>query len=178
MFVGVGSKRVKSLFEEARKHKPCIIFIDEIDAVARARGRNGQAGGGNDERESTLNQLLVQMDGFGTSDEVVVLGGTNRVDILDKAILRPGRFDRQIQVGLPDIRGRKEIFMVHLESIHLEGNIEEVASRMASLSPGFSGAQIANLCNEAAIFAARRDGESVSQEDFEKVRTNVTGTTC
>jgi AFG3 family protein len=173
MFVGVGSKRVKSLFEEARKHKPCIIFIDEIDAVARARGKNAQTGGGNDERESTLNQLLVQMDGFGTSDEVVVLGGTNRVDILDKAILRPGRFDRQIQVGLPDIAGRKDIFMVHLQSINLEGDMSEVASRMASLTPGFSGAQIANICNEAAIFAARRDGESVSQVDFEKASDRI-----
>merc|ERR1719287_120861 len=158
MFVGVGPSRVRDLFKEARANAPCIIFIDEIDAVGRKRGRGG-FGGGNDERENTLNQMLVEMDGFNPSSGVVVLAGTNRVDILDKALTRPGRFDRQIVVDKPDIKGRKAIFEVHLKPLNLAGPIEEYSGRLAGLTPGMAGADIANLCNEAAIVAARRKGE-------------------
>jgi AFG3 family protein len=174
MFVGVGPSRVRDLFKEARANAPCIIFIDEIDAVGRQRGRGGQ-GGGNDERENTLNQLLVEMDGFNTSTGVVVLAGTNRVDILDQALTRPGRFDRQIEVDRPDLAGRKEIFEVHLQGLTLEDDLEEYAGRLAGLTPGFAGADIANICNEAAIVAARRKGESVSMKDFEKATDRIIG---
>jgi AFG3 family protein len=174
MFVGVGPSRVRDLFKEARANAPCIVFIDEIDAVGRQRGRGG-FGGGNDERENTLNQLLVEMDGFSPSTGVVVLAGTNRVDILDKALTRPGRFDRQITVDLPDLRGRKEVFMIHLKGIKLEGEAQDMAGRMAGLTPGFSGADIANVCNEAAIVAARRKGESVTMDDFERATDRIVG---
>jgi AFG3 family protein len=165
---------VRDLFKEARANAPCIVFIDEIDAVGRQRGRGG-FGGGNDERENTLNQLLVEMDGFSPSTGVVVLAGTNRVDILDKALTRPGRFDRQITVDLPDLRGRKEVFMIHLKGIKLEGEAQDMAGRMAGLTPGFSGADIANVCNEAAIVAARRKGESVTMDDFERATDRIVG---
>jgi len=174
MFVGVGPSRVRDLFKEARANAPCIVFIDEIDAVGRQRGRGGM-GGGNDERENTLNQLLVEMDGFSPSTGVVVLAGTNRADILDKALTRPGRFDRQITVDLPDLKGRREVFMIHLRGIKLEGKSEDVAGRLAGLTPGFAGADIANICNEAAIVAARRKGESVTMEDFEKATDRIIG---
>lgn len=174
MFVGVGPSRVRDLFANARKESPCIIFIDEIDAVARARGKGGFSGG-NDERENTLNQLLVEMDGFSTKEGVVVLAGTNRIDILDQAILRPGRFDRQIKVDLPDIKGRKEIFDVHLRELHVDGDKNDVAQRMAALSPGFSGAQIANICNEAAILAARKGLEKINMECFDGAIDRVIG---
>jgi AFG3 family protein len=173
MFVGVGPSRVRDLFKEARENAPCIIFIDEIDAVGRQRGRGGV--GGNDERENTLNQLLVEMDGFDTTTGVVVLAGTNRIDILDQALTRPGRFDRQITVDRPDLKGRKEIFEVHLQGITLEDSIEDVAGRLAGLTPGFAGADIANICNEAAIVAARRKANSVSIEDFEKATDRIIG---
>jgi AFG3 family protein len=173
MFVGVGPSRVRDLFKEARENAPCIIFIDEIDAVGRQRGRGGL--GGNDERENTLNQLLVEMDGFNPSAGVVVLAGTNRVDILDQALTRPGRFDRQITIDKPDLNGRKQIFMVHLDGLVLEENSDEIAGRLAGLTPGFAGADIANLCNEAAIVAARRKGESVSMDDFEKATDRIVG---
>ena len=174
MFVGVGPSRVRDLFKEARANAPCIVFIDEIDAVGRQRGRGG-FGGGNDERENTLNQLLVEMDGFSPSAGVVVLAGTNRVDILDKALTRPGRFDRQITVDLPDLRGRKEVFLIHLNGIKLEGEAEDIAGRLGGLTPGFAGADIANVCNEAAIVAARRKADSVTMEDFEKAIDRIIG---
>lgn len=174
MFVGVGPSRVRDLFREARANAPCIVFIDEIDAVARARSK-GSFSGGNDERENTLNQLLVEMDGFNSSEGVVVLAGTNRADILDKAILRPGRFDRQITVDKPDIKGRREIFKVHLKGLHLDGNVDDFARRMAALTPGFAGAEIANICNEAAIVAARRNGKSIIFKDFEEATDRVIG---
>jgi len=174
MFVGVGPSRVRDLFKEARQNSPCIVFIDEIDAVGRQRGRGGFSGG-NDERENTLNQLLVEMDGFSSSTGVVVLAGTNRVDILDQALTRPGRFDRQITVDRPDLRGRKEIFLVHLKGITLEGDMEDFAGRLAGLTPGFAGADIANLCNEAAIVAARRKADSVTVADFEKATDRIIG---
>lgn len=174
MFVGVGPSRVRDLFKEARSNAPCIVFIDEIDAVGRQRGRGGFSGG-NDERENTLNQLLVEMDGFTPTTGIVVLAGTNRVDILDNALTRPGRFDRQIQVDKPDLKGRKDIFKVHLNGLTLEGEIEDYAGRLAGLTPGFAGADIANICNEAAIVAARRKGESVTIEDFEKATDRVVG---
>lgn len=174
MFVGVGPSRVRDLFREARANAPCIVFIDEIDAVARSRSK-GTFSGGNDERENTLNQLLVEMDGFNSSEGVVVLAGTNRADILDKAILRPGRFDRQITVDKPDIKGRREIFKVHLKGLHLDGNVDDFARRMAALTPGFAGAEIANICNEAAIVAARRNGKSILFKDFEEATDRVIG---
>jgi len=174
MFVGVGPSRVRDLFKEARANAPCIIFIDEIDAVGRQRGRGGM-GGGNDERENTLNQLLVEMDGFSTSTGVVCLAGTNRVDILDKALTRPGRFDRQITVDLPDLKGRREVFLIHLRGIKLDGEASDVAGRLAGLTPGFAGADIANVCNEAAIVAARRKGDSVTMDDFEKATDRIIG---
>ena len=173
MFVGVGPSRVRDLFKEARAEAPCIIFIDEIDAVGRKRGRGNM--GGNDERENTLNQLLVEMDGFSPSTGVVVLAGTNRVDILDEALTRPGRFDRQVQVDKPDLKGRQEIFMVHLQGIMLDGKPAEFAGRMAGLTPGFTGADIANICNEAAIVAARRAADSVTMDDFEKATDRIIG---
>jgi AFG3 family protein len=174
MFVGVGPSRVRDLFKEARANSPCIIFIDEIDAVGRQRGRGGFSGG-NDERENTLNQLLVEMDGFSPTTGIVVLAGTNRADVLDQALTRPGRFDRQVQVDLPDLRGRKDIFAVHLKGIKLEGPIESYAGRLAGLTPGFAGADIANICNEAAIVAARRKAESVSIADFDKATDRIIG---
>jgi AFG3 family protein len=173
MFVGVGPSRVRDLFKEARSNAPCIVFIDEIDAVGRQRGRGGL--GGNDERENTLNQMLVEMDGFTPSIGVVVLAGTNRIDILDQALTRPGRFDRTIQVDKPDLQGRKEIFMVHLRGLTLEDEPKDIAGRLAGLTPGFAGADIANICNEAAIVAARRKGETVSMEDFSKAIDRVIG---
>jgi len=173
MFVGVGPSRVRDMFKEARESAPCIIFIDEIDAVGRQRGRGGM--GGNDERENTLNQLLVEMDGFNPTTGVVVLAGTNRVDILDQALTRPGRFDRQITLDRPDLKGRKEIFKVHLLGIVLEDDIEDVAGRLAGLTPGFAGADIANICNEAAIVAARRQADTVSMDDFEKATDRIIG---
>ncbi|EWM24473.1 Peptidase, FtsH [Nannochloropsis gaditana] len=172
MFVGVGPARVRDLFKEARESAPCIVFIDEIDAVGRQRGKGGFSGG-NDERENTLNQLLVEMDGFSPSTGVVVLAGTNRVDILDAALTRPGRFDRQIQVDRPDIKGRADIFKVHLKPVKLSTGLEEVANRMAALTPGFTGADIANICNEAAIVAARRNKTSVDLADFETATERI-----
>lgn len=174
MFVGVGPARVRDLFKQGRANAPCIIFIDEIDAVARARN-SGRMGGSNDERENTLNQLLVEMDGFNSQEGVVVLAGTNRADILDKAILRPGRFDRQITVDKPDIKGRRQIFKVHSQRLKLEGDIEDYARRMAALTPGFSGAEIANICNEAAIVAARRAAKAITYKDFEQAVDRVIG---
>ena len=150
MFVGVGPSRVRDLFANARKNTPCIIFIDEIDAIGKSRGK-GNFGGGNDERESTLNQILTEMDGFNTSEQVVVLAGTNRPDVLDKALLRPGRFDRHIAIDAPTISGRKQIFLVHLGKIVTDENMEYLTGRLAALTPGFSGADIANCCNEAAL---------------------------
>ena len=176
MFVGVGPSRVRDLFKEARKNAPSIVFIDEIDAVGRQRGRGGFSGGA-DERDNTLNQLLVEMDGFSPTTGVVVLAGTNRADILDQALTRPGRFDRQITVDRPDLAGRKEIFNVHLKGIRTaKGNDHgEFAGRLAGLTPGFSGADIANICNEAAIVAARRNATAVDLEDFEKATDRVIG---
>ena len=174
MFVGVGPSRVRDLFQQARDNAPCIIFIDEIDAVARARGKGNMAGG-NDERENTLNQLLVEMDGFSSTEGVVVLAGTNRVDILDKAILRPGRFDRQITVDKPDIAGRKEIFKVHMKKVKAKGDLSVYAQRLAALTPGFVGADIANICNEAAIVAARKSKSFVDMNDFEAAIDRVIG---
>ena len=175
MFVGVGASRVRDLFAKARKNAPSIIFIDEIDAVGKKRGKSQM--GGNDERESTLNQLLVEMDGFNTSTGVVVLAGTNRVDILDKALTRAGRFDRQIPIDRPDLEEREEIFQVHLRSIKLLPGLDskEVSHRMAALSPGMVGADIANMCNEAAIFAARRKAGFVELADFELASERVIG---
>jgi AFG3 family protein len=174
MFVGVGPSRVRDLFKEARANAPCIIFIDEIDAIGRQRGKGG-FGGSNDERESTLNQLLVEMDGFDASTNIVILAGTNRVDILDSALTRPGRFDRQIQVDKPDIKGRKAIFEVYLKGITLDGEAEQYSARLAALTPGFSGADISNICNEAAIIAARRNKTKVDIKDFETATERVIG---
>ncbi len=174
MFVGVGPSRVRDLFKQARANSPCIIFIDEIDAVGRKRQKGGFSGG-NDERESTLNQLLVEMDGFDPNSSIVVLAGTNRLDILDSALLRPGRFDRKITVENPDIKGRKAIFDVHLRDINLADKIETYSSRLAALTPGFSGADIANICNEAAILAARRNKTKVELVDFESATDRVIG---
>jgi len=173
MFVGVGPSRVRDMFKEARENAPCIIFIDEIDAVGRQRGRGGP--GGNDERENTLNQLLVEMDGFDSATNVIVLAGTNRVDVLDAALTRPGRFDRQIQVDKPDIKGRKAIFEVYLKGITLDGEVDLYAARLAALTPGFVGADIANICNEAAIVAARRDKNKVDMTDFETATDRIIG---
>ena len=175
MFVGVGPSRVRDLFKEARAHAPAIIFIDEIDAVGRARGKGMFGGGGNDERENTLNQLLVEMDGFDTTASLVVLAGTNRADILDAALTRAGRFDRQITVDKPDIQGRKAIFDVHLLGLTLAGPISDYSSRLAALTPGFVGADIANMCNEAAIVAARANKAKVELEDFEKATDRIIG---
>ena len=163
MFVGVGASRVRDLFRQAKEKAPCIIFIDEIDAVGRARGKNVMTGG-NDERESTLNQLLTEMDGFGTNSGVIILAATNRADVLDSALLRAGRFDRQIHVELPDLQERKEIFGVHLRNIKLSKNVD--VDFLAKQTPGFSGADIANVCNEAALIAARHDKKEVDKQDF------------
>ncbi len=169
MFVGVGASRVRDMFEQAKKSAPCIIFIDEIDAVGRHRGSG--MGGGNDEREQTLNQLLVEMDGFEGNEGVIVIAATNRADVLDKALLRPGRFDRQVQVGLPDIKGREQILKVHLRK--LPNTIGVDAHALARGTPGFSGAQLANLVNEAALFAARRNKRSVDMNDFEDAKDKL-----
>jgi cell division protease FtsH len=163
MFVGVGASRVRDLFKQAKEKSPSIIFIDEIDAVGRARGKNSMSGG-NDERENTLNQLLTEMDGFGTNSNVIVLAATNRADVLDKALMRAGRFDRQIFVDLPDIRERKEIFEVHLAPLKKVEGLD--TSFLAKQTPGFSGADIANVCNEAALIAARNNKEAVDKQDF------------
>ena len=163
MFVGVGAARVRDLFEQAKKSAPCIVFIDEIDAIGRARGKNAGFGG-NDERENTLNQLLTEMDGFQTNAGVIVLAATNRVDILDKALMRAGRFDRQIEIGLPDVKEREAIFEVHLRKLKLDEKLDR--EFLAKQTPGFAGADIANVCNEAALIAARNDKSAVTQEDF------------
>ena len=164
MFVGVGASRVRDLFRQAKEKAPAIIFIDEIDAVGRARGRNNMMGGGNDERESTLNQLLTEMDGFGSNSGVIILAATNRADVLDAALLRAGRFDRQIHVELPDLQERKEIFGVHLASIKIDKELD--INFLAKQTPGFSGADIANVCNEAALIAARNNHKLVTRQDF------------
>ncbi|XP_021278866.1 ATP-dependent zinc metalloprotease FTSH 10, mitochondrial-like [Herrania umbratica] len=174
MFVGVGPSRVRNLFQEARQCAPSIIFIDEIDAIGRARGRGGFSGS-NDERESTLNQLLVEMDGFGTTSGVVVIAGTNRPDILDKALLRPGRFDRQISIDKPDIKGREQIFQIYLKKIRLDNEPSFYSQRLAALTPGFAGADIANVCNEAALIAARSEGTQVTMEHFEAAIDRIIG---
>ena len=165
MFVGVGASRVRDLFRQAKEKAPAIVFIDEIDAVGRARGKNNMmGGGGNDERESTLNQLLTEMDGFGSNSGVIILAATNRADVLDAAILRAGRFDRQIHVELPDLQERKEIFGVHIAGIKIDNSLD--INFLAKQTPGFSGADIANVCNEAALIAARNDHKSVTRQDF------------
>ncbi|WOS37154.1 ATP-dependent zinc metalloprotease FtsH [Oligella urethralis] len=169
MFVGVGASRVRDMFETAKKHAPCIIFIDEIDAVGRQRGAG--VGGGNDEREQTLNQLLVEMDGFESGQSVIVIAATNRPDVLDPALLRPGRFDRQVVVSLPDVRGREQILKVHMRKVHVAPNVD--ASVIARGTPGFSGADLANLVNEAALFAARRNGRMVDMVDFEQAKDKI-----
>ena len=172
MFVGVGASRVRDLFEQAKRKAPCIVFIDEIDAIGRARGKNAGFSG-NDERENTLNQLLTEMDGFQTNAGVIVLAATNRADILDKALMRAGRFDRQIDVGLPDVKEREEIFNVHLRNIKLGGNIDRTF--LAKQTPGFSGADIANVCNEAALIAARKDKNCVERDDFMAAIDRIVG---
>lgn len=172
MFVGVGASRVRDLFEQAKQKAPCIVFIDEIDAIGRARGKNAGFSG-NDERENTLNQLLTEMDGFQTNAGVIVLAATNRADILDKALMRAGRFDRQIDVGLPDVKEREEIFNVHLRHIKLDGNIDRTF--LAKQTPGFSGADIANVCNEAALIAARSDKKCVERDDFMAAIDRIVG---
>ena len=173
MFVGVGASRVRDLFRQAKEKAPCIIFIDEIDAVGRARGKNGVIGGANDERESTLNQLLTEMDGFGTNSGVIILAATNRADVLDSALLRAGRFDRQIHVELPDVTERKDIFLVHLRPIKLSGDVD--VNFLAKQTPGFSGADIANVCNEAALIAARKDKKAVDKQDFMDAVDRIVG---
>ncbi|CAN3376153.1 hypothetical protein DIURU_003758 [Diutina rugosa] len=175
MFVGVGASRVRDLFKTARENAPSIVFIDEIDAIGKQRSK-GNASGANDERETTLNQLLVEMDGFDTTDHVVVFAGTNRPDILDKALMRPGRFDRHVYIDNPELQGRKEIFEVHLKKINLSKDIEhDLAGRLAALTPGFSGADIANVCNEAALIAARFDAKTVGLRHFELAIERVIG---
>ena len=169
MFVGVGASRVRDMFDQAKKQSPCIIFIDEIDAVGRHRGAG--LGGGHDEREQTLNQLLVEMDGFEGNDGVIVMAATNRPDVLDPALLRPGRFDRQVVVGLPDIRGREQILKVHMRNVPIDERVE--ASVIARGTPGFSGADLANLVNEAALFAARANRRLVTMEEFEKAKDKI-----
>src|SRR5690606_26477502 len=169
MFVGVGASRVRDMFENAKKQAPCIIFIDEIDAVGRQRGAG--VGGGNDEREQTLNQMLVEMDGFESGQSVIVIAATNRPDVLDPALLRPGRFDRQVVVSLPDVRGRAQILTVHMRRVPLAPNVE--ASVIARGTPGFSGADLATIVNEAALFAARRSGRTVNMMDFENAKDKI-----
>ena len=172
MFVGVGASRVRDLFRQAKEKAPCIIFIDEIDAVGRARGK-GSAMGGNDERENTLNQLLTEMDGFGSNSGVIILAATNRVDVLDKALLRAGRFDRQIHVDLPDLNERKEVFGVHLRPIKIDDSVD--VDLLARQTPGFSGADIANVCNEAALIAARHGKKFVGKQDFLNAVDRIVG---
>ena len=169
MFVGVGAARVRDMFEQAKKSAPCIIFIDEIDAVGRHRG--GGMGGGNDEREQTLNQLLVELDGFEANSGVIVIAATNRADVLDKALLRPGRFDRQVMVGLPDIRGREQILLVHMRKVPIDPDVK--ADILARGTPGFSGADLANLVNEAALIAANRNKRTVDMQDFEDAKDKI-----
>lgn len=172
MFVGVGASRVRDLFKQAREKAPCIIFVDEIDAIGRARGKNSIQGG-NDERENTLNQLLVEMDGFGTDKGIILIAATNRPDVLDPALLRPGRFDRQIHVDRPDLKEREQIFRVHVKNIKLEKDLD--ISKLAALTPGFVGADIANICNEAALIAARSNKESIGLVDFNAAIDRVIG---
>ena len=172
MFVGVGASRVRDLFQQAKDKAPCIVFIDEIDAVGRARGRNANMGG-NDERESTLNQLLTEMDGFGSNSGVIILAATNRADILDKALMRAGRFDRQIYVDLPELSDRKEIFLVHLRNVKIDGSVD--IDLLARQTPGFSGADIANVCNEAALIAARHGKKAVQRQDFMDAVDRIVG---
>lgn len=169
MFVGVGASRVRDMFEQAKKHAPCIIFIDEIDAVGRHRGAG--LGGGHDEREQTLNQLLVEMDGFEGGEGVIVIAATNRPDVLDPALLRPGRFDRQVVVGLPDVKGREQILRVHMRKLPLADDVEPMT--IARGTPGFSGADLANLCNEAALFAARESAKEVRMDHFDRARDKI-----
>ena len=171
MFVGVGASRVRDLFKQAREKAPCIIFIDEIDAIGRARGKNAMMS--NDERESTLNQMLVEMDGFGTDVGIIVLAATNRPDVLDSALLRPGRFDRQITIDKPDLKGREDIFKVHLEPIKVSKTLD--VHKLAEQTPGFAGADIANVCNEAALIAARKNKEAVDMQDFQDAVDRVIG---
>ncbi len=170
MFVGVGASRVRDMFAQAKEHAPCIIFIDEIDAVGRQRGGAGM-GGGNDEREQTLNQLLVEMDGFNGNEGVIVIAATNRADVLDKALLRPGRFDRQVNVGLPDVRGREQILNVHIKKVPTADDV--VLHDLARGTPGFSGAELANVINEAALFAARANKKVVTMGDLEKAKDKI-----
>ena len=172
MFVGVGASRVRDLFKQAKDKAPCIIFIDEVDAIGRARGKNSMMGG-NDERENTLNQLLVEMDGFGTDSGIIILAATNRPDVLDTALLRPGRFDRQISIDKPDLVGREQIFKVHLKPIKTAEVVD--AKKLSAQTPGFAGAEIANVCNEAALIAARRNKQSVDMQDFQDAIDRVIG---
>ncbi|WFC94805.1 Mitochondrial inner membrane m-AAA protease component [Malassezia brasiliensis] len=174
MFVGVGPSRVRDMFANAKKHAPCIIFVDEIDAIGKARGKGGNFGG-NDERESTLNELLVQMDGFGTNEHVVVLAGTNRPDVLDPALMRPGRFDRHIAIDRPDISGRKDILKVHLKPLKLADDVDLdlLAEKLSTLTPGFSGADLANVANEAALIAARAEAAAIEEHHFEQAIERV-----
>src|SRR3569832_2513901 len=169
MFVGVGAARVRDMFEQAKKHAPCIIFIDEIDAVGRHRGAG--LGGGHDEREQTLNQLLVEMDGFEGSEGIIVIAATNRPDVLDPALLRPGRFDRQVVAPLPDVRGREQILKVHMRKVPMSDDVN--ASIIARGTPGFSGADLANLVNEAALFAARANKRLVDMIDFDRAKDKI-----
>lgn len=172
MFVGVGASRVRDLFKQAKEKAPCIIFIDEIDAIGRARGKNSVMGG-NDERENTLNQLLVEMDGFGTNVGVIILAATNRLDVLDTALLRPGRFDRQISIDKPDLLGREHIFNVHLKPLKLAEEVD--SKKLSAQTPGFAGAEIANVCNEAALIAARKNKKAISMQDFQDAIDRVIG---
>jgi AFG3 family protein len=172
MFVGVGASRVRDLFRQAKDKAPCIIFIDEIDAIGRARGKNNIVGG-NDERENTLNQLLVEMDGFGTDSGIIILAATNRPDVLDSALLRPGRFDRQVSIDKPDLIGREQIFKVHLKPVKLAEGVD--AKKLSAQTPGFAGAEIANVCNEAALIAARKNKEAVDMLDFQDAIDRVIG---
>jgi AFG3 family protein len=172
MFVGVGASRVRDLFRQAKDKAPCIIFIDEIDAIGRARGKNNIVGG-NDERENTLNQLLVEMDGFGTDSGIIILAATNRPDVLDSALLRPGRFDRQVSIDKPDLLGREQIFKVHLKPVKLAEGVD--AKKLSAQTPGFAGAEIANVCNEAALIAARKNKEAVDMQDFQDAIDRVIG---
>ncbi len=172
MFVGVGAARVRDLFKRANEKAPCIVFIDEIDAIGRSRGR-GQMPGSNDERENTLNSLLVEMDGFSTDSGVIILAATNRPDVLDSALLRPGRFDRQISIDKPDLIGREAIFKVHAKNIKLDSNVN--IKHLAAQTPGFAGAEIANVCNESALIAARKNKDFVEMDDFQDAIDRVIG---